>query len=1276
MSSFIRKKIRIEERLDVMSEGRVITANKGDIITDNGTKTIKLSVGTNNQALIADSTQSEGVKWTDLAANHIVDFDAEVSNNTTVVSNINHTINTSNPHSVTKTQVGLDNVENLKTNLTATDAPTINEDSTDGYSIGSIWIDITNDKGYICLNASTGAAVWTEITNQGEVASISNIGTAGVGLFKQKNGTAFEFRSINSGSSKITVINDTDDDEVDIDVDESNIPISNLLGAPVGDVVGTSDVQVMTNKTFTANTTCFQDNTDNTKKLKLQLSGITTSITRTLTVPNANTTIVGHDATQILTNKTIDVNNNTLTNISNNNIKVGAAINANKIADGSVSNIEFQYLDGLMSSAIGISDNQTLTNKTLTDTSTLFQNDADNTKKLKFELSSIATGLTRTLTVPNDDTTIVGTDSIQTLTNKTFGSTVNLNGNKIINCDNPVNNSDVATKSYVDSFATGLDLKESVKLTSTVDLDSNASISGPITYNATAGASGRGQITATLSTTDTFTLDGVNLSSTDNNERILLRTQTQPEQNGIWTITISGTNITLDRAIDFDEDAEVTSGAYTYVEEGSTCGTCQFALTTHNPITVGGSSGTDLIWTQISGAGQITPGTGMTKNGNVLNVGGSNTILANANTLEVNSSATPNQILLSSGTTGTTASYGALPLGDSNSVSGVLTFANGGTNTNAFGTPSRIVATNSNNNALETTNLNPSDVITLTGTQTLTNKTFIDSNTLFEDDTDDTKKMRFQLSGITTGNTRIMTMPDSDIVMVGLDTTQILTNKTIDADNNTISNIDNGNIKSNAGIDATKIANGSISNTEFQLLNGISSTVVGISDAQILTNKTLTDSNTYFQDNSDNTKKVQLELSGISTSTTRVLTVPDANIILVGTNNIQTLENKTIDANNNTVSNIANASIKTGAGIDTSKLADGSVSNTEFQRLDGISSTVVGISDTQILTNKTFTDNSTYFQDNADNSKKIQFQLGNLTTSTTRILTIPDANIIIVGTNTIQTLENKIIDADNNTVTNIENSAIKSGAGINATKIADGSISNTEFQQLNGITSSVVGINDVQTLTNKTLTSPQIQTSINDTNGNELLAMSSVVGAVNELSITNAITTNGPSLAASGNDTNIDLNISPKGMGKLVLDGLNWPNADGSPDQVLKTDGAGNLMFGNAPILDIGTATTTNNIQTTISTISTANNTVYMIEAHIAARRTDAGTEGGGFVLRTAFRNDAGTVTKIGEDKMYARDSPWEVDASVSGTDIIIAVTGENSKTINWKCTRQMTTVG
>jgi len=66
---------------------------------------------------------------------------------------------------------------------------------------------------------------------------------------------------------------------------------------------------------------------------------------------------------------------------------------------------------------LGTSDTQTLTNKSLSDSTTYFIDDADGTKKMQFELSSIATATTRTLTVPNVNGTIVTTGDTGTVTN-------------------------------------------------------------------------------------------------------------------------------------------------------------------------------------------------------------------------------------------------------------------------------------------------------------------------------------------------------------------------------------------------------------------------------------------------------------------------------------------------------------------------------------------------------------------------------------------------------------------------------------------------------------------------------------------------------------------------------------------------------------------------------------------------------------------------------------------------------------------------------------------
>lgn len=55
----------------------------------------------------------------------------------------------------------------VKDNLSASSAPTVGDDSNDGYSVDSRWLDLTNDKVYICLDASVGAAVWREVTVTG-----------------------------------------------------------------------------------------------------------------------------------------------------------------------------------------------------------------------------------------------------------------------------------------------------------------------------------------------------------------------------------------------------------------------------------------------------------------------------------------------------------------------------------------------------------------------------------------------------------------------------------------------------------------------------------------------------------------------------------------------------------------------------------------------------------------------------------------------------------------------------------------------------------------------------------------------------------------------------------------------------------------------------------------------------------------------------------------------------------------------------------------------------
>jgi hypothetical protein len=125
----------------------------------------------------------------------------------------------------------------------------------------------------------------------------------------------------------------------------------------------------------------------------------------------------------------------------------------------------------------------------------------------------------------------------------------------------------------------------------------------------------------------------------------------------------------------------------------------------------------------------------------------------------------------------------------------------------------------------------------------------------------------------------------------------------------------------------------------------------------------------------------------------------------------------------------------------------------------------------------------------------------------------------------------------------------------------DGVATNTGVIEIPLSTAGTVTETGTQTLTNKTLTSPKIGTSILDTSGNELFKLTATGSAVNELTYANAATGNKPTFTASGGDTNIGVSIQPKGSGTVTIDALTFPAADGSADQILTTNGSGVLSF-------------------------------------------------------------------------------------------------------------------
>ena len=151
---------------------------------------------------------------------------------------------------------------------------------------------------------------------------------------------------------------------------------------------------------------------------------------------------------------------------------------------------------------------------------------------------------------------------------------VSMGGFKITNLATPTAASDAATKAYCDTVATGLDVKDSVRVAST----GNVVIASPGTA-----------------------IDGVTLAAGD---RVLLKNQTAAPENGIYVFNAENTPMT--RAPDADQNAEVTSGLFVHVVAGSTNAAAGYVLTTPDPIVVGTTA---LTFSQFSGSGAAYIGT-------------------------------------------------------------------------------------------------------------------------------------------------------------------------------------------------------------------------------------------------------------------------------------------------------------------------------------------------------------------------------------------------------------------------------------------------------------------------------------------------------------------------------------------------------------------------------------------------------------------------------------------------------------------------------------------